>query len=99
VILGPASEKRVRNGQVLSLAALARSTADPLTAPPVATTGQPHPGSGQPQGIAPTDAGDEGESGGTVRAYTADGRFLAILATQGPGRWQPEKVFDVTPVE
>ncbi len=88
VILGPANEQRVRNGQAVSPPHLGDHMEDQAD-----NKGD----QGDHKGTPLQTSGDGGRE--NVRAYTADGRFLAILAAHGPGQWQPEKVFDVTPVE
>ncbi|HEY7834342.1 MAG TPA: tRNA pseudouridine(55) synthase TruB [Ktedonobacterales bacterium] len=111
-ILGPASETRLRNGQVLR---------DLSPQPP------PLRGEGEPETTAHGEAGEpakaplpreEGEpakaplsrtgegleqpeaDAALLRAYSADGRFLGILRwAADAGAWQPYKVLAVDPVD
>jgi tRNA pseudouridine55 synthase len=126
VILGPASEKRVRNGQVVAPSpgawphpvAPSHRCMGTLREPCPPTCSLSTDGEGEigerdesrpynDREADPINRGADipvrqstGHEGGTqARAYTTDGRFLAILSARATGEWQPEKVFDVTPVE
>jgi tRNA pseudouridine55 synthase len=72
IILAPASEARLRNGQPLHVAP--QSTEVDFVAQPLGAVS-------------------------TARAYSTDGRFLAILEARGADVWHPAKVFALTTVE
>ncbi len=113
VIVGPATEKRILQGQMLrfpSPTALSSAPGLVETLPGAAATRRsehvPVPGS------APVDAdgaGGEGTGAGEeegehaallLRAYSTDGRFLAILRWQvREHAWCPQKVLNIQPVE
>jgi tRNA pseudouridine55 synthase len=111
-ILGPASETRLRNGQVLR-------DLSPQP-PPLRGEGEPettaHGEAGEPaKAPLPREEGEPAEAplsrtgegleqpeadAALLRAYSADGRFLGILRwAADAGAWQPYKVLAVDPVD
>jgi tRNA pseudouridine55 synthase len=60
----------------------------------------PLDGEAEGYGQAGRDERTEGLTSELLRAYSVDGRFLAVLCWQpGSGAWHPQKVFHVLPVE
>ncbi len=95
VIVGPGNEQRILQGSALRLVPGPEMPvslgAGPVEAVPVGVSG----GDEEAEGRA-----DEQVREPLLRAYTVDGRFLALLRWQADaGAWHPQKVFPVMPVE
>jgi tRNA pseudouridine55 synthase len=85
VIVGQENEQRILQGQGLYMA-------------PAAEVPQPQVPTPQPP--AQTDEREEEGVEPRLRAYTVDGRFLAVLRWQvEAGAWHPHKVFQLVPLE
>jgi tRNA pseudouridine55 synthase len=85
VIVGPATEKRILLGQ------------DVAYPPPAA---QERASEGEAQTSADADADELADAAPLLRAYSTDGRFLAILRWHAPARvWHPQKVLTVLPLD
>ncbi|HEY7125620.1 MAG TPA: tRNA pseudouridine(55) synthase TruB [Ktedonobacterales bacterium] len=106
VIVGPGNEQRILQGQGLRLASGAV-----LPALPVMATAMSAPPVIAPVAASDGDAEEQKRAGGglqereeertsdLLRAYSVDGRFLAILSWQrDSATWHPQKVFHLVPV-
>lgn len=100
VIVGPGNEQRILQGNALRVAPgpAMPASAEPLLAEAVPVETVPVEGVDEGAEDDERAAGQVGER--LLRAYTVDGRFLALLRWQADaGIWHPHKVFHVLPVE
>ncbi len=109
VIVGPGNEQRILQGQGLRLASGVVLPALPGVAPVTVSAGdvehqkqveecsQEHE-ERQAKGRL-QEQRERGRSGELLRAYSVDGRFLAVLSWQpDSATWHPQKVFHLLPV-
>lgn len=108
VIVGPGNEQRILQGQGLRLASGAvlpalPETATAASAPPghanVASAAADGDREEPERGAGRLQEREEGRSRDLLRAYSVDGRFLAILYWQpDSATWHPQKVFHLIPI-
>ena len=97
VIVGPATEKRILLGQDIAYPPLAEIDPSTATKPAEALPALLHESNAEAEG---EEAQSEQMNLSLLRAYSIDGRFLAILRWHAPAHaWHPHKVLNIAPLD